>query len=360
MVAALSVMAVAVAASLLGLGILTGDEPSRVATDMTPAVAITGPPDTTPQQTEAEDTAQTDRANYWAEILANWAGFIDSEVLQEGLTSEVIDYWETTTPMPEGGSLSATVDAADAQLTLEAEFQALAEGEYREDPSWQTEVAASMADGVTTAMGTSFFTDSPTDEQGVPATFFYTEATDGSRLVTAVSEFGLIVVRAEAVDPSRLPDKDRLNAIATGMTSTAYDLMFVFNPDDPLPSTEIQTPPSPTEGEWIQLDTDVWIASVTENSDDGENTRVWIKTDTQPPTAAPSADTRSLLAKAGDSDLVVVVFDIPGEPRPEIVTARWSDGRSEAGDLVWNEEQGIGLARLEWHEDAELEAIDGP
>lgn len=349
-VLATSTVVVVVSASLLGLGILAGKGPSTAATDVTPTVAVTAPPETAPQQPKTEDIAQTATAGFWAETLANWAGIIEAGVLQEGLDADVIDYWESATPMAEGGSLGASVEATEAQLTLLADFRAFAEGEYRDDPSWQMEVAASKAQGVTTEVGTSFFTDQ--------ATFFYTEANDGSRLVTVVTRIGLLMVRADALDPSRLPDMEELKAIATGMTGTAYDL--VLHPDDRLPTTEVQSPRSPEDGQWIQLDNDVWIASVSESSDSGDNARIWVKTDTQQPTAAPSTDTRSLVARAGDSDLIVIVFDTPGEQLPESVTAQWSDGGSESGELVWNEDLGVGLARLEWRDDDELEMIEGP
>jgi hypothetical protein len=350
---------VAVAASVLGVGSLTDNAPSKVAVQMTPTTSITASTAVT-SQTQPGETAQTARAEFWAGKLVWWVETIDAGGFREGRTAKVVDFWETADPIADVGSLVAKVEQTETRLTFLANFQTFAPGEYQDDAAWQLQVADSTAEGATTNVGTIFMVDEQTvsDSQGSPATIFYTEVKDGSRLVTVVSPIGLLILDVDPADSSQFPGLDQLKAIAIGMTGTAYDL--VLHPDEPLPAVEPEQLPGPKDGEWIQLDTDVWVANVAEDNGSGPETRIWVKTDTQDPTPASSTDTRSLLARAGDSDLIVIVVDISGEQRPEIVTAQWSDGTSESDEMVWNEELGLGLARLEWRDGAELETIDGP
>jgi len=330
-------VAAVVTGSLLGVGSLTPGPASELATGINATTTLSSA--TSPTTSVASDDAsQIVESALWAESFAGW-------VDQVGLDATDVDHWGSGSPVGEGGSVVAVVEDHEAQVSVLGEFQAFVEGEYRDDPSWEMEVAGSTVEGVATDEGT----------------MFYVETDAGSRRVSLVIPIGLILIQADGGDPSRLPSQESLEAIATRMAAIAYDLVTTA-PDDELVATAatVFEPAEPSPDQWIQLDTDVWIAFVPEDDDFGDTSRLWIKTDTQEPTPAPSTDTRSLVARAGDSDLIVVVFDEPGQARPGVVTAQWSDGSSESGEMVWDEEGGVGRARLEWRDDAELEMIEGP
>jgi hypothetical protein len=334
-VVATTAVAAAVTGSLFGVGSLTAGPSSELATGINATTTLSSA--TSPTTSVASDDAsQIVESAFWAESFTGW-------VDQVGLDATDVRHWASGSPVGEGGSVVAVVEDHEAQVSVLGEFRGFVEGEYRDDPSWEREVAGSTVEGVATDEGT----------------MFYIETDAGSRRVSLVIPIGVILIQADGGDPSRLPSQESLEAIATRMTAIAYDLVTTTL-DDELVATAVFEPAEPSPDQWIQLDTDVWIALVPEDDDFGDTSRLWIKTDTQEPTPAPSTDTRSLVARAGDSDLIVVVFDGPGQARPDVVTAQWSDGSSESGEMVWAEEGGVGIARLEWRDDAELEMIEGP
>jgi hypothetical protein len=345
--------AVATAAVVLivigGVAILTGGG-SDVASEGSASSSLgAGPTPTSPP------TAQMAVAEFWAETLA-----LKVDTIFPGDSpAQIIEYGETGDPRAGEGSLKATVASADEQLTFGVEYKGHATGEDR-DSALQDEIADMRAAEDTRHIGT--LTHTSDDARGrsetsigwsgtgyrVSAEYFLTESGSRSALVTVLTAPGRLVVQVEVTDPSLLPDVDRLRNIAIAMIGTALDL--ANDPDQPL-STDAEPRLAPTADQWTSLDDDIWVASVPE----GEEDRLWVKTDTQEATPAPSTDTRSLHAYSGP-DLVIIIV---GQPVPNVVTVEWDDGTTESVEPDWNTELDMGIARFRARA-AELVSVEGP
>lgn len=293
-----------------------------------------------------EPTAETAAAESWAETLVWW---VDT-IFPGDSAARVTEYGETGDPMAGSGSLAATVTSADGQRTFAVEYQGYLTGGER-DAALQEEISEMRSREDTRHMGTGTFSsdeESAVSGDGVEAEYFLTELQPQSALVTVLTGPGRLVVQVEVTDPSLLPDEDQLMAIATGMFGTAHDLR---TEEGESLSADAEPQLAPTADQWASLDTDVWVASVQE----GEQARLWVETDTQEATPAPSTDTRTLHAYAG-SDLVIIIV---GHPIPDVVTVEWDDGTIETIAPEWNEDLDMGIARFQAR-DAELVSVEGP
>jgi hypothetical protein len=320
----------AVPAMLAGVG---GQPPGGAGDSASPVVTST-------------PTAKTAAAERWAETLVWWVDTIfpgDSK-------AQVTEYGETADLRAVNGSLEATVASADGQRIFAVEYQGYASGGDR-DAVLQEEIAEMLAREDTRHIGTGTFSsdeESAVAGNGVEAEYFLTQSQPQSVLVTVLTAPGRLVVQVEVTDPSLLPDEDQLNAIATGMFGSAHDLR---SEADESTSTGAEPQLGPTAEEWTLLDNNVWVASVQE----GEQARLWVRTDTQQATPAPSTNTRTFHAYTG-SDLVIIIV---GHPIPDVVTVEWDDGTKEAVAPDWNQELDMGIARFEAR-DADLVSVEGP
>ncbi len=320
--------------------------------DSVPATTVTPPGDEsslgTRQLVEPSATAE-----FWAQTLAGW---VDTVSRMDTLgpdtpepEAQVVESSQIGNPFGEGGSMAATVVTADGQLTVRAEYRG--RGETVDEEAFQAEIAELTADGTTEYVDTIWHSpdaDPESTNSAVQAEYFRTELGSASTRVTVLTAMGRLVVEVEATDASLLFNQDQLIGIASGMTGTSLDL--TWNPAHPL-TTEVEPVPEPTADDWIALDYDLWVATVI----DGERDRLWVETDIQEPTPAPSSDTRSLHAYAG-TDFVVIVI---GDPVPETITVNWDDGSSETVELTWNTELDMGFARFDNNESQVL-SVDGP
>lgn len=344
------------AISLLTGGLQSGGDLAQPAepsasSNSVPATALPPPAegaDTTPP-VESSATAE-----FWAETLA---ARVDAVSRMDTFgphdpesEAQVVESKETGDPFGAGGSMTATVVTADGQLTVRAEYRG--RGEAIDGPALQGEIAELTADGTTEhvdTIGHSSGTDSEmTDSELLQAEYFLSELEPASTRMTALTALGRLVVEIAATDPSLLFNQDQQMGIAIGMNGLSLDL--TWNPDHPL-SVEGEPLPEPTADEWIALDTDLWVAA----ADEGEHERLWVKTDIQDPTAAPSTDTRSLYAYAGNDFVVIVI----GEPVPDAITVHWGDGSTETVEPTWNTDLNMGFARFE-KTAAQLVSVEGP
>lgn len=291
-------------------------------------------------------TAETAAAESWAETLVWW---VDT-IFPGDSAAQVTEYGEKGDLRAGSGSLVATVASADGQRIFAVEYQGYPTGGDR-DAALQEEIAEMLAREDTRHIGTGTFSsdeESAVAGNGAEADYFLTQSQPQSALVTVLTAHGRLVVQVEVTDPSLLPDEDQLNAIATGMFGTAHDLR---SEADESISSDAEPQLGPTAEEWTALDNNVWVASVQE----GEQVRLWVRTDTQEAIPAPSTDTRTFHAYTG-SDLVIIIV---GHPIPDVVTVEWDDGTIESVAPDWNQELDMGTARFQAR-DAGLVSVDGP
>lgn len=330
------------------------DQPVEPGTSFDTVPATTIPPpgeESSPSTRQLVEPSAT--AEFWAQTLAGWVDTVSrmdtfgpDTPVPEAL---VVESSEIGDPLGEGGSMAATVVTADGQMTVRAEYRG--RGEAVDEVALQAEIAELTADGTTEYVDTIWHSpdaDPESTDSAVQAEYFLTELGSASTRVTVLTAMGRLVVEVEATDASLLFNQDQQIGIASGMSGTSLDL--TWNPDHPL-STEVEPLPEPTADDWIALDNDLWVATVIE----GERDRLWVKTDIQEPTPAPSADTRSLYAYAG-SDFVVIII---GDPVPEAITVNWDDGSNETVEPTWNTELDMGFARFDNNESQVL-SVDGP
>ncbi|MEX1134974.1 MAG: hypothetical protein WED83_09045 [Acidimicrobiia bacterium] len=327
----------AVVLAFVGVGSLTGGPGTELAGEPTTPTTV---PSSTPTTGSGgrEDVLQTPNAALWAESFVVWVDWL-------GYEADEVEFWETATSVLAGGSVTATVEDKDGHMFLLADFQSFAEGEHLDDPDWQMEVAGSTTPGVDTGEGA----------------LFRAETADGAVRVSLVTDVGLITIEVGSTDRSLIPDVEMVEPVALEMGRIARDLVGNNEDGKYTTTTAVFEATEPTDGDWIQLASDLWIARVEEESGLRTVSRLWIKTDTYAPTPAPSTDTRTAVARAGESDLIILVVEVPDQPLPRQVTVRWSDGESETGDLVPSSEAGIGIVRLAWREGVELvDVVEAP
>ena len=339
--------------------LIGGNEPGRDSVSpiepnasTSPVPVTTGPlsTDEASPDTNAPPGARSATAEYWAQALA---GLVDTVSRMDTFGPEpepdarVTDYLETGDPFRGDGSMSATVESADGELTVAAEYRR--RGAAVDDIALDAEIAEFTADGTEVHIDTIWHgADMGSMDEGKRAEFFLREGGSGSARITVLTAIGQLVVEVEASDQELLFDRNQLMGIANGMIGTSLDL--TWDPDHPL-STAVESLPEPDSDDWVALDSDLWVASVPE----GESARLWVKTDTQEPTSAISTDTRSLYAYARSAFVVIVV----GEPVPDAITVSWDDGSTESAEPTWNDDLDMSFARFD-DKPAQLVSVDGP
>lgn len=290
---------------------------------------------------------------FWAQVLA---GRVDTVSRMDTFgpdqpepEARLTESRETDDPFGDGGSIVATVVTADGQVTVRAEYRG--RGEAVDETALDAEIAKLTADGTVQHIDTiwhGYDMESALGGEGERAEYFLTGMEPGSTRLTVLTVWGRLEMDVDTNDPALLLDTNQLMGIATGVVGTSLDL--TRNPDHPL-STVVEPLPEPADNDWVALDDDLWVASVSEGASD----QLWVKSDIQDPTSAPSTDTRSLYVYAG-SDFVVIVV---GEPVPDTITVVWEDGSSDAVEPTWNTEVGMGIARFD-DKAARVVSVDGP
>ncbi len=318
------------------------------------AIASTVPPtEVTSPSTTTPPTEQTATSEFWALTLA---GIADTVSQQDHFGPDVpepqalvTESWKTGDPFGTGGSIVATVVTADGQLTIAAEY--VGRGEAIDESTLKAEVADLTAKGTAQHIDTIWHspdTKTALRGEGDRAEFLLTEHASGSTQVTVLTALGRLVVELHATDPAALFDTNQLMGIATRMSGTSLDL--TWNPDHPL-SVEVEPLPEPAADDWLALDDDLWVAWVAE----GEDERLWVKTDIQGPLSANSTDTRSIHAFAGSQFVVIVV----GDPMRDFITVTWDDRSTESVKPTWNTDLDMGFARFDIG-GRTLVSVDGP
>lgn len=314
------------------------------------AIASTAPssPDESTSISNTLSAEESATAEFWALTLA---GLVDSVNTWDEFGPDtpepeaiVVESHETGDPFGGGGSLLASVVTEDDQMTIRAEY--VGRREPIDESGLQVEIAE-LTSGETVEHVTTIWHAPDEESESVQAEYFLTEVEPGSTRVTVLTALGRLTVDVETTDPTLSYTVDQHIAIATGMSGTSLDL--TWNPDHPL-SVEVVPLPEPAADDWLALDGDLWVAWVAE----GEDERLWVKTDIQGPSSANSTDTRSIHAFAGSQFVVIVV----GEPVPDFITVTWDDRSADSVKPTWNTDLDMGFARFDIG-GRELVSVDG-
>lgn len=321
------------------------DQPGDLASSPDPTASAE---ESTPVSAEPS-TEATATAEFWAQTLAHWVDTV-SRTDKFGPDApepeaRVIESLETADPFGSGGSMMATVVTASDQMTIRAEY--VGRGSPIDENALQSEMAEMISDRTSELVDTIWHAPDGNSES-VQADYFFTELGPGLTRVTVLTVLSRLEVDVETSDPALSFTLNQHLGIATGMTGTSLDL--TWNPDHPL-STEVEPLSEPAADDWLALDADIWVAWV----DEGESDRLWVKTDVQDPSPAPSTDTRSIYAFPGD-DLVVIVV---GDPVPDVVTVTWDDGSTESIQPTRNNDLDMGFARFDIG-GREVASVEGP
>lgn len=335
------------------IGLLAGGTESSDRLDRSVELASSPNPTASAEESTAvsaaPSTEETATAEFWARTLANWVDTV-SRTDKFGPDAPepeavVVDSSQMGNPFGNDGTITATVVTAGDQMTIRAEYAG--RDERIDESALQAEMAEMVSDGTTEHIDTLWHAPD-VDAESVQAEYFFTELEPGVTQVTVLTVLSRLVVDVETTDPALSFTVNQHVGIATGMTSTSLDL--TWNPEHPL-STDVEPLPEPAAEDWLALDVDLWVAGV----DEGESERLWVKTDIQDPSPAPSTDTRSIYAFPG-SDFVVIVV---GDPIPDAITVTWNDGTTESAEPTWNTDLDMGFARFDIGA-REVVSVDGP
>lgn len=180
------------------LAIVTDSAPEAdVAAPESATIVSTVPPSTTWPPT----TAVASGVLYDTAAAITWGDAVTEALVSTGWDEPVIAAFETDQPFARGGTVTALVGETDWSR-LVVDLQGWAEGEYRTDPVWQSEVGGSTDPGRETPRGTLF------------------TSTGDANTVILVNEHGLLTLQMVRDDDQ----VDRMEALATALAGAMETL----------------------------------------------------------------------------------------------------------------------------------------